>query len=288
VKTEKSNFIKFVDVPRSFMDETGFMLADYTVALGYPTNESGRKFEIFGSGVLVRKGNRCGILTAHHCVHDPAPSFRFGSIDGDKLLLVVKGSNLVTLPPEILIKHALGIPKDDKMGPDLAFVEILTSPQLGTIKAINSFWCLDKNPDDVEREFGKIEMPFTVVGFPAAYHDEKPAGRRIRKIIKHMTFYYSIGAKSIRERGGWDYIEAKNYYGKNNELPESFEGVSGGPVWGLQVKKDKDNGKLSLKKFSLIGIAFLQIRKSKKIIHVRAHFIKSIYERAWEKLRQEK
>ena len=267
LKAERPNYIKFSDVPRGFMEETGYMLADYSVALGYVKSAKGSKPEIFGSGVLVHKGNHFGVLTAHHCVDNPDADFRFGSFGGDKLLLVLKRSHFIALPPEILIRHAFGIPKENIMEPDLAFVEILPSPQLGSIMAINSFLSLDKNPLEVEREFGKIEMPFTVVGFPGVYHQRRAEGKNTRQIIKHMAYFYTIGPKSVRARDGWDYIEAKNWYSRNHELPDSFKGVSGGPVWGLQIKKDKNDGHLSLKKFSLIGIAFLQVRRSKKILH---------------------
>src|SRR5262249_1544505 len=123
-----------------------------------------------------------------------------------------------------------------------------------------------------------------VVGYPGEYHQTKNEGRTIRKIVKHMTFFYSIASDSIQERNGWDYIEANNQYEGNNDLPSAFNGVSGGPVWGLQISRSKSDGKLNLKKFSLIGIAFLQIKISKKQIRVRANFIKSIYDIAWRNL----
>jgi hypothetical protein len=99
-----------------------------------------------------------------------------------------------------------------------------------------------------------------------------------------MTYFYSIASDSIEERDGWDYIEANNEYEGNDDLPSSFAGVSGGPVWGLQISKNKTDGKLVLKKFSLVGIAFLQIKISKKQIRVRANFINSIYDIAWRNL----
>src|ERR1041385_2243565 len=54
--------------------------ADYSVALGRVKNES---FSPLGTGVLVRKGNRFGILTAHHCLHACSPEIRLGSDKGD-------------------------------------------------------------------------------------------------------------------------------------------------------------------------------------------------------------
>jgi hypothetical protein len=77
-KAKKSNFIKFADLPRNFMDETGYTLADFSVALGGFENANSKIPRFWGSGVLVRKGKRFGVLTAHHCVHKPAYDFRFG------------------------------------------------------------------------------------------------------------------------------------------------------------------------------------------------------------------
>jgi hypothetical protein len=280
---EKSDYLKFADVPRSFMDQTGYTLADYSVAIGRITDENPMRFAIYASGVLVRKGNRHGILTAHHCVHYPGPELRFGSFDGDKLLLVLKRNNFLVLPPEVLVKRDLGIPKANEE-PDLAFVEILPSSQLGSIKAIGSFCHLDNDPAKIKQEFGQIDMPFTVIGFPAAYHQTKHEGNVTRKIIKHMAFFYAIRPYCVCERDGWDYIEATNRYDEGHELPASFKGVSGGPAWGLKISKDKRNGQLILKDFSLIGIAISQIQITANELKVRAHFIKSIYDLGWQNL----
>jgi hypothetical protein len=43
LKAERPNYIKFSDVSRVFMEETGYMLADYSVALGYFKSAKGSK-----------------------------------------------------------------------------------------------------------------------------------------------------------------------------------------------------------------------------------------------------
>jgi hypothetical protein len=50
------NFLKFTDMPLAFMDATGFMLADYSVALGCCEDQDKNKTQIYGSGVLVPAG----------------------------------------------------------------------------------------------------------------------------------------------------------------------------------------------------------------------------------------
>jgi hypothetical protein len=278
------DYIPFSDVPDDFQNEVGLKLADYSVAIGEITQENPLRFRVFGSGVLVRKGNRYGVLTAHHCVNRPhGPDFHFGSIGGDKLMLLLRRGNFTVLPPEILVRHNLGIPNHINDEPDLAFIEISNSPQLDSIKAISSFWSLDRDWWTIRKEFGQLEMPFTVNGFPGEYHDTKHDGNIIRKIYKHMAFFYAIRSDGIFPGQDWDYLEAVNRYNNGNELPSSFKGVSGGPAWGLKIQRNTSTGKFVLQDFCLIGIAISQIPISQEELRVRIHFIRSIYDVAWQK-----
>jgi hypothetical protein len=277
------NYIPFADVPRVFLDEVGHKLADYSVAIGKVTQENPLRFRVFASGVLVHKGNRYGVLTAHHCVNPPhSPDFHFGSVDGDKLMLLLRRGNFSVLSSEILIRHNLGIPTGENDEPDLAFIEILKSPQLDSIKAISSFWSLDRDWWTIRKEFGQLETPFTVNGFPGEYHDTEDDGNITRKIYRHMAFFYAIRSDGIFPGQDWDYLEAVNRYDSGNELPLSFEGVSGGAAWGLKIQQNKSTGKFVLQDFCLIGIAISQIPISQEELRVRIHFIRSIYDVAWQ------
>jgi len=276
-------YLTFANLPTDFQEQTGYALADYSLAIGRVTQEKPLRFKVFGSGVLVRRGNRFGVLTAHHCLNSAGgPDFRFGSIDGDKLMLVLKRVNCAVLPPEILVQHNLGIPSTVGGEPDLAFVEILNSPELGSLKAVSSFWSLDRNAWTIKREFGQLEMPFAVIGFPGEFHRTIPEGNVIRKIYKHMAFFYGIRSDGIFLGQDWDYLEAVNRYDSSSGLPSSFNGVSGGPAWGLQIQRDKSTGQLVLKDHCLIGIAISQIRISNEELRVRIHFIRSIYNAGWQ------
>jgi hypothetical protein len=73
---------------------------------------------------------------------------------------------------------------------------------------------------------------------------------------------------------------------KAESLPPSFVGVSGGPVWGMQLQEDKNGGQIKIKDSALIGITFYQSTKVNNKRRLRAHFIKSIYELAWKKVGQ--
>jgi hypothetical protein len=65
-------------------------------------------------------------------------------------------------------------------------------------------------------------------------------------------------------------------------LPTSFAGVSGGPVWGMELKHHKSDGHISIEKHALIGITFYEIFRRGDEGRLRAHFVKSIYDMAWK------
>lgn len=278
-------FLRVGDLPDKFMDETGFLLADYSVALG--ATERGRleTFKAIGSGVLVRKGNHHGILTARHCIHSPNHHLHLGAYGVHSLHIIIRGGRGIIIPPEIQIEHSVATPEREDFGLDLTFVEILPSPVLGTIKAVGSFWSLDKDFGKILETFGKVGTPFTVVGFPEVHYNTRFIGKALYHKVKHMTYYYAIQEKSVFERNGWDYIEANCWYGDGNPLPETFRGVSGGPLWGLEIMRDKADRKLKLKNFALIGIAYLETELKKEERQIRGHFIRSIYDVAWRNVK---
>ncbi len=272
-------FFLLGDLPRSFQDHVTRTLADYSVALGF-CSKGTRDIKFFGSGVLVKKDDHYGIMTAHHCLHDKYSNFKDGSFNGNRLAIAFKRAHMV-FPPEILVEHQLGVPRRKGDEPDLTFVEICECSQLSTLRSVNSFWSLDKNPFDVKPAFGRVEMPFCVNGYPGDYHEKIRENRTIRQNLRHMSYFYVHGSETFSALDEWDYVEAKDK--KGDGLASSFKGMSGGPVWGLRIKKGSDKH-FELKQACLIGINISQIELGQDEISVRAHFIHSIYDVAWRKI----
>lgn len=269
------------DIPRNFMSETGQTLADYSVALGISREVKGEKFKPIGSGVLVRRDNKFGILTAQHCVCAPGPNLSLGPTGTDTLFIVLKRGRGVLIPPQQLIKHPLTVPKSLEYGPDLAFVEVLAGECLNSIKAVSSFWSLDKDPISVKQNFGKIGMLLATIGFPGVHYDTEIDGNTIRHQIRHMAYYFINGPGDVVENDGWDYIENQCDYSPSTELPKSFEGMSGGPVWGLHFEVDEAKEEFRLTDFALVGITFYQTAVENEQRKLRAHYVRSIYDIAW-------
>ncbi len=280
----KAKALTIRDVPQNFMSETGHTLADYSVALGFSKDSMGKTFTPIGSGVLVRKGNRFGILTARHCVCKPGPELHLGPTGTDVLFIVLQRGRNVLVQPQAVVKHSLAPPQSEEYGPDLAFIELLPGGSLSSIKSVGSFWSLDRDPSKISSSFGKIGTLLATIGFPGIHYDTKRDRNTIRHQIKHMAYYFIIGPGDTFERDGWDYIENMCDHSATSELPESFAGLSGGPMWGLHFDVDETNEQFKLTEFALLGISFYQTAIEGEQRKLRAHYIRSIYGSAWKYL----
>lgn len=266
------------DTPKEFTE--GVLMrafTDYSVALGLERNG----YLALGTGVLVRKRGHYGILTARHCLHACSPEVRLGSKDGDTLWLCLERGRMIKVPPQEAMEHRLTKPDCEEFGPDLTFIEILPQDRIGTFKAVGTFWSLDQDPEDFITKYGKPLTPIVTAGFPAVYSSSVRDGLRIRQQLKHMIYQNAIKDGAVFERRGWDYLDSTMYYGGNPDLPDSFGGVSGGPVWGMELGRNKSDGKWTLRDHALIGITFYEIFRKGDEGSLRAHFIKSIYDLAW-------
>ena len=277
-----ANNLTMKDVPRDFMSETGRTLANYSIALGIWEDGKAKKFRPIGSGVLVRKGSRFGILTARHCLHKPGPEIHLGPIGKDVLCVVLQRGRGVLMQPQDVIEHQLVTPQSIEYGPDLAFIEITSGERLSSIKAISSFWSLDKNPVEVAENFGKLGMLLATTGFPGVHYNTRIDAQAVRHQIRHMAYYFLIGPGDVYERDGWDYIENQCDISSTSELPSSFKGMSGGPMWSLHFEVDEKHEKFKLTEFALVGISFFEVVVEDKERKIRAHYIKSIYDFAWK------
>ncbi len=186
--------------------------------------------------------------------------------------------------PQEFIEHLLVTPHSEQFGPDLTFIEVLPGDRLSSFKANGSFWSLDKNPDDIKKDFGGTGTWLASVGFPELYYDTRIDGNSIHHAARHMTYITAIQDGDVFERDGWDYIEVNFDYNSSDDLPFSFAGVSGGPVWCMQLRKHKADGHISIEKSALCGILFYETGKQNNEQRLRAHFIKSIYDLAWKTL----
>jgi len=252
---------------------------DYSVGLCRVRDQ---KLNFLGSGVLVNKGGRCGILTAYHCLHCCMPQVRLGQSGCDELYLVMRLRRSVRFQPEEAVERILAKPRSNDYGPDLTFIQILAVQRRASLEAIGSFYSLDRPPGEIAREFTGVGTPVVSIGFPEEYNTARMELGRISLRIACMQLGPSaIEVGDISEKGGWDYIETHLNESGTSGVPASFKGFSGGPVWGMKVRRHKKDRRITVEKHALIGINFYEVPSQNDERRMRAHFIKSIYELAW-------
>src|SRR4029453_14448892 len=142
------------------------------------------------------------------------------------------------LPPDITLEHPLVRPANSEYGPDLGFIEIVPCERLGAIKAVASIWPLEGDPKALLKEFGTVGSLLASVGIPEERCQTEISGNTFRRISYHLTCPHVIEKGDITRRKRWDYIDSKCWYGDSNPLVTSFEGSSGGGIWGLKVHRN--------------------------------------------------
>src|ERR1017187_1871364 len=253
---------------------------DYSVGLSRVRDH---ELTFLGSGVLVKKGGRYGILTAHHCLHACKGEVRLGPNGCDELDLVLRRGNLRQVQPQEVLEHVLVRPQSEEFGPDLTFIEVLAVQRRASLEAIGSFCSLDGPHSEIAKDFGGVDTPIVSVGFPEDHNAQHTEGSTIRvRAVPMLLGPSAIGNGDTSEKGGWDYIESPFNDTAWPGLPPTFNGFSGGPVWGMKLRRHKQDGHISIERHALIGINFYEIVSQSGERRMRAHFIKSIYELAWK------
>lgn len=277
----KSMILK--DIPRSVDFEINKALINYSVLVCRKRGNDPKTFASIGSGTFVIRNGMYGILTAHHCLHKCYPSVSIGTQGKDKLLLMVTRSGCVILNPNDAKEHPLAIPDTDEFGPDLTFIEIFSGPKLDLLKAKVSFWNLDQKQYNLAKKRSKPGILIVQAGFPKVDYHTTIIKHEIHHKFKFMVFTGILGGEDIFKKDAWDYINSKVYYRNSENIPETFKGVSGGGIWAVMPQRT-NNDQWTIEIFCLVGVVFYQIEVSDNRKKLRGHFIKTIYETAWNKV----
>ena len=149
-------YITLADTPEAFLQELPPHPRVQPIlrrALSRIREEKADTFTPLGTGVLVTKSNRFGILTAHHCLHACSPQVRLGTAGGDRLSLILCNARGITLEPQEVQEHVLATPQTEEFGPDLTFIEVLAPQQVSSgLRPSAPSGLLDRPPHEVTRD----------------------------------------------------------------------------------------------------------------------------------------
>jgi hypothetical protein len=272
------------DIPRTVDLDIVNVLVSYSVAICRIRDNDPNTFTPLGSGTFVIRNGLYGILTAHHCLHECSPEVTIGEQGRDKLLLALTRDRCLIVDPIDMREHPLAIPESAEFGPDLTFIEIFPGQYLDLLKAIVSFWNLDQNHEDSALRVSATKSLIVEAGFPQGNYRTMVEGSAIYHELKFLGFVGSLEDGDISERGKWDYIKSTLRYRASEKLPETLKGVSGGGIWAVKVLLLTNRGEWKIEEYCLVGVAFYETETIDSRKDVRGHFVRTIYQSAWEKL----
>lgn len=233
-----------------------------------------------GSGTLFTCAGQYGVLTADH-VLDELPDrgefglhFRYPGKSDQIHRFRINGANVH--------KITIGKASYSKDGPDLG-VLLLSSPEISTLKAIKSFYNIEKHKSVVLSAPWPLENGgWFLNGFPDELTTDLPTRPGFTKI---KGFHGICGAGVVRaERfaGEYDYLDYEVKYTDSYTGPQSYDGFSGGGLWQILIREVE--GGLKLEKAILSGVAFYQSNIIDGLRTIFCHGRRSIYDVVLNKL----
>lgn len=290
-RTKKTKLarVRALDVPDAFHIEVSRTLSPYCVALARMTGGDGETFQVFGSGTLVVRDGKYGILTAHHCLHSRKLSRKVtvGQLGTDRLFFISKNGRTMSAAQFELTEEPLAPPKneaDEEAGPDLTFIRLHPGPALSWLKAVGSFWNLDRNVAALRNKFCVERIYIGNLGYPA--HRHSVISRTKAEVRIDVTLMNGAGAlrnEDVEQRGSWDFIKCPIDYRAYPKLPKHYDGMSGGGIWAVLMERKGDQ--FEIRDFALLGVTYYQSAIRRGRCYLRGHYVRSIYQRAWRKKR---
>ena len=262
---------KISDLPQDFLIKITRSILNHLVGLIRIRNDkSSDNIQLIGSGTLVYLDDTFGILTAHHVLEAIPANGILGLI-----LPYHDKEHRYTIDISLIAKMPIARGDVDSDGPDLAFIK-LPQPYIGQIKAHGTFYNLAHDHEEmlnspVDNNIGM----WAVSGFPNEYTKEIESIGCFDGVIKYEGNCLFGSIDKSYSSGEFDYIEMPADY--QNDVPESFGGVSGGGLWQI-VLEQPPQGNIRVNRIIFSGVAFYQSALENNFRSLKCHGRKSVYQ----------
>jgi len=227
-------------------------LVDYTISLVL-------NLKPVGSGTLINVAGVDGILTAHH-----VSQIVFEGKEKDLGINCANYYHHLSVPISHLKHFVIGACDENtaRVGPDLAFIQILDPRVLGTLRSKKSFFHLDKRKEVFDwlqslpiRQLYRA-MNWFIGGAPQEF--SKSFTAQGEPILKESHFVGEATFLSITTRLEFDYVRLRLTAGYHN-FPGQYKGVSGGGIWLVPFTMDPDKGQQTARYIPfLAGVVYIQ------------------------------
>ncbi|NMC61435.1 MAG: hypothetical protein GYA51_18940 [Candidatus Methanofastidiosa archaeon] len=265
---------KYINNENDLINTISNYILNYSVALVKIKPQSDSDFQEMpiGSGTLIKNNSYIGLLTARHVIE---------TLDRDDYL----GLTICPLKQihrfEIPIK-AIQITNINEIGktgkPDISLLKI---PEFykGTIEASKSFYDIEHTKLKYKKLFYKIKTNthFVSFGIIGKFTRNVKGEKGFKEVIKLESKCIFCGKNNIYTENEYDYIKLDiDYELAASHIPDSVAGISGGGIWCVFIKNEKD--KIILEDIIYCGLNIQETEiDSKNHKNIVGHFYSSIY-----------
>ncbi|OGC76422.1 MAG: hypothetical protein A2Z27_02205 [candidate division Zixibacteria bacterium RBG_16_50_21] len=282
MKQVNEKYIASESIPAQLIDSIIAEISPFTTCLLKGQNSNVENpIPLIASGTFVSAYNLNCILTAHHVANEIRNCDALGlSILSDQHQFWIKRADFRIVD--------VGTPADITKpceGPDIAVIILLSQSKVASIKAAGKvFYNLEKRLSVVleNPQPTKLGLWF-VVGFPGKWRTSTRTTGNFEFLIGNLGLFGYGPVKSELDLHGFDLVDLGVNYNTSG-LPDTFGGVSGGGLWHVLLQ-EKEDGSLGFHAPILSGVAFCEMLEKGVVNSVRSHGRRSIYERAYEALK---
>lgn len=271
---KKPKFFLTSDLPAEFLRLASHILHSYSTGLIKITSRPGEseKGQLIGSGTFVSIGDCFGVLTVHHVatlIDEPCELGFF----------LIEGVHRPTINRQLIDIITIAKPRKLGKGPDLAFIRI---PRLkaSEIKPYKSFYNLDVDRKEMLKNPPKRNAS---VWFVCGVPDELTMNDAPEAEFLQVDSFHGLcgagGANRVYRRCGYDYVDVLVEYGKGNQPPSTFGGISGGGLWQVTYTGGPSN--IKPERYLLAGIPFAQTPMQNNLRTIVCHGWKSVYKKSY-------
>ncbi|MCK4857621.1 MAG: hypothetical protein KAT58_06620 [candidate division Zixibacteria bacterium] len=274
----KTRQIKIGSLPEKTNNAIKEAVSPYCVCLAPMfVGERGEEPLFIASGTLIQVQNIQGILTAQHVVTNEL--FKKSTHLG----ILLKDEYIQKLPRKRFVVRSVANPVSESKGPDLAII-LFSAEDAGWPKAFKRFYNIDKYRDDVlQHPLDEALGAWAVCGCPAEAVNMEENSNSMKRTICVEAHVDLSGLENTWEEETYDYADVSVRYDDQNNIPTSFEGLSGGGLWQVPLSEEAD-GSISVGAPILSGVAFYQTAVDNDCRSIRCHFRKSIYRSVYDTL----
>jgi hypothetical protein len=142
-------------------------------------------------------------------------------------------------------------------GPDIALIQLPSSPILSELKARKLFLNLTVRTKQKLRDSIGIAKAFLLSGGPAQLSQYRTPCHGFSSLVDSPAMRFEVSFKNRFTENGFDYVEVEADC-QNTVGVGTLGGVSGGGLWRVMATKSQVTNRLHYHGVALAGVAFME------------------------------